>query len=371
MAESDRHERTESATPKRREEARKRGEVPRSRDLSAAAVMVTAAAALFFMGAPIGRQLADVMRGGLAIGRDEVLDPSFLLQALATAARQSMTAIAPVLGCTLLAAIAAPLALGGWTFSTSALALRFERLNPIAGLGRMFAPTGLIELSKAIAKFLTVALVGYVVLRHQTSALLSLGREPLGQGILHACALCASALLALVAALILIAAVDVPYQIWRYNRDLRMTLDEVRREAREQDGSPEVKGRIRTLQRERARNRMMRDVPTADVVVVNPTHYAVALRYDDQKMRAPVVLAKGVDLVAARIREIAAAHSVPVLEAPPLARALYRSVEIGAEIPASLYVAVAQALTYIFQLRSAQRDHTPPPEPPVIDVGEG
>jgi flagellar biosynthetic protein FlhB len=330
--------------------------------------MIAAAAALVVMGSSVGRQLADVMRSGLTIPRDNALDPSFLLQAFSTATRRSLTAIAPVLACTLFAAVAAPLALGGWTFSASALAPRFARLNPVSGLSRMFAPTGLIELSKAIAKFLVVALVGYIVLRHQTNALLSLGGEPLGQAIIHACTLCGSALLCLVAAMILIAAVDVPYQLWRYNRDLRMTRDEVRREAREQDGSPELKGRIRTLQRERARNRMMRDVPTADVVVVNPTHYSVALRYDDRKMRAPIVVAKGVDLVAAHIREVATEHEVPILEAPPLARALYRSVEIGGEIPASLYVAVAQALTYIFQLRSAQRDHTQPPEPPVIDV---
>ena len=204
MAETDRHERTESATPKRREEARKRGEIPRSRDLSAAAVMIAAGAALVFMGGTVGRQLADVMRSGLAIPRDNALDPAFLLQAFSTATRRSLTAIAPVLGCTLFAALAAPLALGGWTFSATALAPKFERLNPIAGLGRMFAPTGLIELSKAIAKFLVVALVGYIVLRHQTNALLSLGREPLGQGILHACTLCGSALLSLVAAMILL-----------------------------------------------------------------------------------------------------------------------------------------------------------------------
>jgi flagellar biosynthetic protein FlhB len=177
-------------------------------------------------------------------------------------------------------------------------------------------------------------------------------------------------LIALTAALILIAAVDVPFQIWQHAQDLRMTRDEIRGEVKESDGSPEMKGRIRGLQRELAQRRMMLDVPKADVIVVNPTHYAVALRYDDRKMRAPVVVAKGVELMAARIREVATEHSVPIFEAPPLARALYRSAEIGAEIPANLYVAVAQVLTYIFQLRAARRDHTTPPSAPGIEVAE-
>ncbi|MEO7773682.1 MAG: flagellar type III secretion system protein FlhB, partial [Steroidobacteraceae bacterium] len=258
-------------------------------------------------------------------------------------------------------------AIGGWTFSGQKMAPKFERMDPIAGFGRMFSVNGLVELVKSMMKFLLVGAVGTIVVWANLDAMLNLGREPIVAAITHASYISGQALLALSGSLILIAAMDAPYQMWQHRRELRMTREEVRREHKEQDGSPEVKGRIRQLQRERAQRRMMLDVPKADVIVVNPTHYAVALRYDDKKMRAPIVVAKGVDLMAARIREVAAEHNVPIFEAPPLARAMFRSVEIGGEIPSQLYAAVAQVLTYIFQLRSAVRDHVAPPPAPTID----
>jgi flagellar biosynthetic protein FlhB len=199
---------------------------------------------------------------------------------------------------------------------------------------------------------------------------MSLGSEPIHAAIGHAIQLAGHALIALTAALVLIAAVDAPFQIWQHRQDMRMTREEVRQEHKEAEGSPEIKGRIRALQRELAERRMMEEVPKADVIVVNPTHYAVALRYDDRSMRAPRVVAKGVDLMAARIREVATEHKVPIFEAPPLARALHRHVEIGDEIPAGLYVAVAQVLTYIFQLRAAKAGGGIRPALPRIDMPE-
>jgi flagellar biosynthetic protein FlhB len=196
---------------------------------------------------------------------------------------------------------------------------------------------------------------------------MALSAEPTAVAVVHAASLVGFALLMLAASLGLIAGIDVPWQLWQYTQQLRMSRNEVREEMKESEGSPEIKGRIRAIQRELAKRRMMQEVPKADVVVVNPTHYAVALRYDEQRMRAPLVVAKGQDLIAARIREIADEHRVPIFEAPPLARALHRHVELGAEIPASLYVAVAQVLTYITQLRSARRDGTAAPPPPSID----
>src|SRR5690606_41902787 len=197
-----------------------------------------------------------------------------------------------------------------------------------------------------------------------------LGSESIHAPIGHAISLAGHALLALTAALVLNAAVDVPFQLWQYRQDMRMTREEVRREHKEAEGSPEVKGRIRALQREMSERRMMEEVPRADVIVVNPTHFAVALRYDDKTMRAPRVVAKGEDLMALRIREVASEHKVPIFEAPPLARALHRNVEIGDEIPAGLYVAVAQVLTYIFQLRAAKAGRAPRPEPPRLERSE-
>ena len=277
-------------------------------------------------------------------------------------------ACAPLLAITVVAALAAPLAVGGWNFTLQALTPDLTRLNPIAGFGRMFSARGLVELLKAYLKFILIAVVGAAVLWKHAASIAALGRVPPETALVQVAALVGDAFLMLAGAVALIAAVDVPWQLWQHARRLRMTRAQVREEMKETDGAPETKGRIRSLQRELARRRMMADVPKADVVVVNPTHYAVALRYLETRMRAPVVVAKGLDLVAARIRAVAEEHRIPVFEAPPLARALHRHVEIGAEIPASLYVAVAQVLTYLAQLRTATRYGQAPPPVPTLDL---
>nr|PZN59585.1 MAG: flagellar biosynthesis protein FlhB [Pseudomonadota bacterium] len=368
MAETDRHDRTEEPTPKRLRDARKEGRVPRSRELTTAAVMVTAGAVLTLAGNSIGARLGEMMRGGLTVTREQAFDASAMAQAFSQLAVAALTAVAPVLLATLIAALAAPLAIGGWAISGKAITPDFKRMSPVSGIKRMFSLRSLVELGKALAKFGVVALVAYIVLRVNADRLMGLGSESIQAAIGHAISLAGHALIALTAALVLIAAVDVPFQLWQYKQDMRMTREEVRREHKDAEGSPEVKGRIRALQREVAQRRMMEEVPRADVVVVNPTHYAVALRYDEKTMRAPRVVAKGVDLVALRIREVASEHKVPIFEAPPLARALHRHVEIGDEIPSGFYVAVAQVLTYIFQLRAARAGRAPMPEPPRIDM---
>jgi len=240
--------------------------------------------------------------------------------------------------------------------------------RPVSGLGRMLSVRSWVELGKSLGKFAIVGGAGALVLWLNMNELMGLGGEPINAAIGHAMSITGQALIALTCALVVIAGIDVPFQLWQYHREMKMTREEIRQEHRESEGAPEVRGRIRAMQREMAERRMMEDVPRADVIVVNPTHYAVALRYDDKAMRAPRVVAKGVDLMAARIREVASEHRVPIFEAPPLARALHRSVEIGDEIPAELYAAVAQVLTYVFQLRAAQRDHHSLPAPPVIDM---
>jgi flagellar biosynthesis protein FlhB len=367
VAEND-QERTEQPTAKRREQARERGQVPRSADLNAAAVLLMGAGAIQLLGGYGGGQLHALMRSGLALSREHVLDESLLPASFASAALHALLACAPLFALTMLAAAAAPMALGGRRFSLQALTPDFGRLNPAAGFGRMFSARGAVELAKAFAKFLLLALVAGAVLWQKSGAIMALSAEPAPVAVAHAARMTAFALLMLAATLAVIAAADVPWQLWQHTRQLRMTREQVREEMKESEGSPEVKGRIRAIQRELARRRMMQEVPKADVVVVNPTHYAVALRYDERRMRAPVVVAKGRDLIAARIRELAQEHRVPIFEAPPLARALHRHVELGAEIPATLYVAVAQVLTYISQLRNARRDGTVPPPPPAIDA---
>jgi flagellar biosynthetic protein FlhB len=262
-----------------------------------------------------------------------------------------MLDIWPVLAAVFGAALVAPLALGGWTFSGQALVPDFSRLSPIAGLKRIFGWHGLVELLKALAKCLLVGGVAAIVIYAFMDDAIALGRMPVEGGIAGAAHLVGSAFVWMSAALVVVAAADVPFQLWDYQHRLRMSRYEIREELKETDGRPEVKSRIRQLQQQFARRRMMEQVPKADVVITNPTHFAVALRYDAQKMRAPRVVAKGADLVALAIRRVAEAHKVPTFESPVLARALYRSVDIGKEIPGGLYVAVAQVLTYIYQMR--------------------
>ena len=371
MAEGDdAQEKTESATPKRLEEARRKGQIPRSRDLSAAAVTMSAAAALYMMGDQIAGKLYLLMQRSFTITREQALDQTQMIPALSSAAIDGLKICAPVLGIICLAAVLAPLALGGWAFSGESLMPQFNRLNPLEGMKRMFSMRAVMELVKALAKFGIVGLVAVLVLWNDASTLLNLGQEPLDQAIAHTITLSGKALIAITAGLLIIAAIDVPYQLWSHAKQLKMSRQEIREEQKESEGSPEVKGRIRQLQQQMARQRMMQDVPKADVIVTNPTHFAVALRYDEKRMRAPIVVAKGVDLVAARIREIATENNVPIFEAPPLARVLYRNVDIGGEIPSTVYQAVAQVLTYVFQLRVAKRSGFQPPPRPDVTVEE-
>jgi len=371
MAEGgDAQEKTESATPKRLEDARRKGQIPRSRELSAAAVTMTAAAALYMMGDQISGKLFVLMQRGFSLTREQALDSSQMVPALTAAALDGLKICAPLLSVICLAALLAPLALGGWAFSTEALTPQFNRLNPLSGFKRIFAMRSVVELIKTLAKFGVVGLVAVLVLWNDAATLLALGQEPLDQAIGHTIRLSGKALIAITSGLLIIAGIDVPYQLYSHAKELKMSRQEIREEHKESEGSPEVKGRIRQMQQTLARQRMMQDVPKADVIVTNPTHFAVALRYDEKRMRAPIVVAKGVDLVAARIREIGAENSVPIFEAPPLARLLYRNVDIGGEIPSAVYSAVAQVLTYVFQLRVARRSGLQPPPRPDVTVEE-
>ena len=367
MSEQDDLERTESPTEKRLEDARKKGQVPRSRDLTTAAVTLTGGLGLYGLGRFIGGGMLEMMRSGLTLTGADAVQPERMVAALGSSAAQSALAIAPLLGLLVAAALIAPLALGGWNFSLEALEPRFDRLNPVAGIARVFSLRGLVELVKSLARFLVVALVAVALLRHQFQEFSELSGQSLEVGIVHALRMAGTAFLTLGGALVAIAAVDVPIVLWQHYRSLRMTREEIREESRESEGSPELKGRIRRTQQQMARRRMMEQVPTADVVVTNPTHYAVALRYEEGRMRAPVVVAKGAELIAARIREIAAKNGVPLVEAPPLARALHAGCELGDEIPAQLYAVVAQLLTYVYQLRAARRSGAGVPTPPRFD----
>lgn len=352
MAEGSDQEKTEQPTEKRLHDTREKGNVPRSRELTTMVLMMSSAAVFLFMGDGLVNKMMTLMKDGFTIQRGEIYDPASMLLRLQDMMIDALLMLAPFFAVLIVISIAAPLALGGWSFSVSALAFKLDKLNPITGLGRVFGVKGLIELVKALLKFILVAIVAGMLLWNDIDAFLGLSDEPVVQGLAHLGSLLAHSFLVLAAVLILIAAIDVPYQLWDYTRQLRMSLEEIKEEYKQSEGSPETKGRIRRMQMEMSRRRMMEQVPHADVVVTNPTHFAVALKYDPANMRAPKVVASGADLVAQQIRSLASEHNVPLLEAPPLARALFYSAEIDQEIPSGLYIAVAQVLAYIYQLRT-------------------
>jgi flagellar biosynthesis protein FlhB len=362
-------DRTERATPKRVRDARRRGEVPRSRELASSIVVGGGVLALTGLAGSMAAMAASWMQRALMPDPAVLQRPDELLAHLGGVAAGGFAVVLPLLVVGFLAGLAAPLLLGGWNLSAEALKPDFGRANPLKGLGRLFSAQSLVELGKGLLKAGVLGLIAAIYLYTQLDDLATLGREAAAPAVAHGLQLALGCLAWMAGGLVLIAAVDTPYQLWSYARRLRMTKQEVKQEFKEAEGSPEVKGRLRRLQQEVAQRRMMEAVPTADVVVVNPRHYAVALKYESGRMRAPRVVAKGADLIAATIRELAGRHKVPIVSAPPLARALYRHAELGDEIPANLYAAVAQVLTYIYQLRTWGTRPGPAgrrPLPPVV-----
>ncbi len=352
-------EKTEPASARRLEQAREEGDVPRSRELTSVATLVAGGALLWVMGSSLESSLTVMLHDGLSFPRSLAFDPAALLEHGSHLLGQVMWAMLPFAAIIIAVAIVAPMAVGGWLFSSKSLMPRLDRLDPIAGVGRLFSLHSLGELGKGLAKVGLVALAAWYVIRSQSDAVFSLASVPV-EGAGHSLGkLLFLAFVPMAGVLAVIAAVDVPWQRWQYAKKLMMTREEVRQEHKEQEGNPEIKARIRAQQRAMARRRMMAEVPKADVVVTNPTHYAVALKYSDEHDAAPVVLASGTDQIAARIREIAGEHGIPLLEAPPLARALYRNTEPGDTIPERLYTAVAQVLAYVYQLRAGANPALP------------
>jgi flagellar biosynthetic protein FlhB len=352
MAEDSDAEKTEPASAKRLREARESGDIPRSREVGTFAVLMTAGAGMWMLGGGLVDKLSQVLKSGLSLDREQIYNPTVLIERITADIAGVLLACLPLAGAVMLVMLASPLLIGGWNFTSKAFTPNFGKLNPLAGLGNLVSTNALVELLKAFAKALLVGAVAWYVVLSQKDAVIGLALEPLGSATAHLGGLLARAFLVMVGALGAIAILDGPYQLWHYADKLKMTRQEVIQESKESDGNPQIKGKIRQMQREMARKRMMSNVPTADVVVTNPTHFAVALKYADGKHGAPRVVAKGTDEVAAKIREIAKEHKVAMLEAPALARALYKHTDIDDEIPEALYSAVAEVLAYVYQLRA-------------------
>lgn len=363
-------ERTEEPTPKRIRDARSEGQVARSRELNTTAVLLAGAAGALVFGISIAQAMQRVFQYNFILPREHLFDPAFLMIHLAASVQEASFVLLPFFTLVLFAALLGPVALGGFIFAGKALTPKLSRMDPVQGLKRIFSVKGLMELFKALIKFVVIAFLSVVILGLLFRDLMSLGNQDVAQAVAYACWIVGWSFLALTAATILIAVVDVPFQLWDHRRKLRMTRQELKDEFKDTEGKPEVRSRVRQLQRELAQRRMMAEVPKADVVITNPEHYAVALRYDPESDHAPLLLAKGEDFLALKIREVANKHDVYVLEEPPLARAVWHSTEIGGEIPTGLYLAVAQVLAYVYQVRRYRPGTGKRPERPEMPIPE-
>nr|MDP2190633.1 flagellar biosynthesis protein FlhB [Rhodoferax sp.] len=371
MAEESDLEKTEPASPGRLEKAREEGQVARSRELVTFVMLVTGLGGLWTMGEMIGGHFSGALRNGLQFERASAFDASHMMVQAGTAVLHALQALMPLFAVMLVAALVAPMMLGGWLLSAKSLVPKFSKLNPVAGIGRMFSAESLAELLKTIVKSLLVGSVAWWVISGNVDSIMTLMSEPVHAALPHTLRLVAVSCALIIGSLLLVAAIDVPYQLWSHARKLRMSREDLRQEQKENDGDPQIKSQIRRQQQQMAKRRMMAEVPKADIIVTNPTHFAVALKYQDKEMGAPRVVAKGTDLVALRIRAMAEENKIPILEAPPLARALYRHTQLNAEIPVALYAAVAEVLAWAYQLhRWRSEGGMLPPTPKDLPVPE-
>src|SRR5690625_399939 len=366
MAEESDLEKTEPASPRRLEKAREEGQIARSRELNTFLVLAAGVATLWFSSGFLFRQLMLLFQQSMAFEPEMMADTTAMVTRIVSLAQRVLMGLSPLLLMVFITAMIAPVLLGGLVFTAKALEPKLERLNPLKGLKRLFAWQTLIELVKTIAKAGLIGGIAVIVLWHYREAMLSLSYVNVNAALIQGMRLMVLCCALIIAGLLIIVLIDVPWQLFSYFKKLRMSLQEVKDEHKESEGDPHVKGRIRSQQRAMAQRRMMSEVPSADVVVTNPSHFAVALRYAEQSAQAPVVVAKGRGLVALQIIERAQEHHVPVLESPVLARILHHHVALEAEIPPVLYASVAQVLACVFQLKNWRQGQGPWPDLPQI-----
>jgi flagellar biosynthetic protein FlhB len=370
MSENDQsQEKTEEATPKKLEKAKEDGQTPRSKEFTTTAVLLAGSFGLLWFGGFLSQKIIEVARLNFDIPRQAIFDTSYMLGNLGASFYAVSIGLIPIFSVLLIAAFVGPLALGGWLFSTKSMMPKMSRMSPGAGLKRMFSMNSLIELAKALAKVILIIVLSIIMLKGMQGELLSLAYEDLHSAIIHSMSIGVWGAIALSLVTILIAMVDIPVQIMENAKKLRMTFQEVKDEMKDTDGKPEVKGRIRQMQQEIANRKMMAAVPEADVIITNPTHYSVAIKYQPDMMQTPILIAKGVEQAAFKIREIASFHNIDIIESPVLSRAIYHTTKVDEEIPSDLYVAVAKVLAYVFQLRHFKRGLAKRPSFPYsIDV---
>ncbi len=363
MAEDSGQEKTEEPTGKKIEDAKKKGQVARSKELGTMFVLIFSAISLLLYGPEIGKGLYNVMGRLLSLNRNESYDTTKMFSVWGTVADALLFPMAMFVLIIVIAAFVGNTLLGGYNFSWQAAAPKVSKMSPAKGFKRMLGPQAAVELLKSILKFAVVAGFAVFLINTFFDEILHLSIESAPGNIIHALEILAWMFLGLTCTLVIIAAIDAPYQSHKHHKELKMTLQEVKDEYKNSEGDPQIKARIRRTQREMSQRRMMQDVPDADVIVTNPTHYSVALKYDTAKAGAPIVLAKGVDELAMQIRKVAKGNDVPIVESPMLTRALYHTTDVGKQIPDQLFTAVAQVLAYVFQLKRFQKGRGKRPVP--------
>lgn len=363
MAEDSDQEKTEEPTAKRLEDARKKGQIARSKELGTTGVLVASASAMLMFGASLGKKLIEVMGSQFSLDRDDAFDPTKMFTVFGDMLSHIAGPLAGIFGVILVAAFVSNSLLGGINFSWEAMAPKFSKMSPLKGFKRMFGTQAVVELIKSILKVAVVATVAIVLIDVFLVDILYLSLEDLPGNTYDATELLAWIFLGLCCSTIVISLVDVPFQKWNHNKQLKMSKQEIKDEYKSTEGNPEIKGRIRQAQREVSQRRMMSEVPTADVVVTNPTHYSVAIKYDTEKSNAPFVVAKGADLIAMHIRKIAKEREVPMIETPMLTRSIYYTTDINQEVPEQLFIAVAQVLAYVYQLDMYEQGKGTKPKP--------
>jgi len=361
MAESDSGEKTEEPTAKKLSDARKKGQIARSKDLGTMFVLVGSAIALMFTGNLLVERLSMIMKGQFSLTREEVLDINALFGVVSSNVSLIFAPLAWIFVIIIVAAFIGNTMLGGISFSWEAMAPKANRLSPIQGFKRMFGVKAYVELFKSLLKFFVVFISAYLLLTSLFDQIMSLSIEAIPFNFEHAVTLLLWMFLALALSLIIIVIVDAPYQVWDHNKQLKMSKQEIKDEHKSSEGSPEIKSRIRQTQYEMSQRRMMSDVPDSDVVITNPSHFSVALKYDVDAGGAPQLVAKGVDEMAIHIRTIAKEHNVEILASPALARSLYYTAEVNEDIPEELFAAVAQVLAFIFQLNEHKKGKSKKP----------
>jgi len=363
MAEDSGQEKTEEPTSKKLEDAKKKGQIARSKELGTMFVLIFSAISLLLYGPEIGKGLYNIMGRMLSLNRSETYDTTKMFAVWSEVASALLFPMAMFVLIIVIAAFIGNTLLGGFNFSWEAAAPKPSKMSPMKGFKRMFGPQAAIELVKSILKFALVAIFAVFLIQTFFDEILHLGIESAPSNIIHALEILSWMFLGLSCTLVIIAAIDAPYQSYNHNKQLKMTMQEIKDEYKNSEGDPQIKARIRQTQRQMSQRRMMQDVPDADVIVTNPTHYSVALKYDTERAGAPIVLAKGIDEMAMQIRKIAKGNEVPIVESPMLTRALYHTAEIGQQIPDQLFTAVAQVLAYVFQLKRFKKGRGKRPIP--------